>query len=94
MLHNSALSITCVCVYKKIYVCVPVCVRVYVCVCACAHCVFGHNREGIQWEAIDWMDNAECLDLIEKVTDSKICHQERWLTTSRSVSTQAPHCLH
>uniref|UniRef100_A0A8C5HUJ1 Unconventional myosin-X-like n=1 Tax=Gouania willdenowi TaxID=441366 RepID=A0A8C5HUJ1_GOUWI len=29
-----------------------------------------YNREGIQWEAIDWMDNAECLDLIEKVTDS------------------------
>lgn len=24
-------------------------------------------REGIHWEAIDWMDNAECLDLIEKV---------------------------
>ncbi|XP_047665748.1 unconventional myosin-X-like, partial [Tachysurus fulvidraco] len=27
-------------------------------------CVY--SREGIQWEAIDWMDNAECLDLIEK----------------------------
>ncbi|XP_030309911.1 unconventional myosin-X-like isoform X3 [Calypte anna] len=25
-----------------------------------------YNREGIIWEAIDWMDNAECLDLIEK----------------------------
>uniref|UniRef100_A0A8C4ZXA0 Myosin X, like 1 n=1 Tax=Gadus morhua TaxID=8049 RepID=A0A8C4ZXA0_GADMO len=25
-----------------------------------------YNREGIRWEAIDWMDNAECLDLIEK----------------------------
>uniref|UniRef100_A0A674F0D3 Myosin X, like 1 n=1 Tax=Salmo trutta TaxID=8032 RepID=A0A674F0D3_SALTR len=25
-----------------------------------------YNREGVQWEAIDWMDNAECLDLIEK----------------------------
>lgn len=25
------------------------------------------NREGVQWDAIDWMDNAECLDLIEKV---------------------------
>uniref|UniRef100_A0A7N6ANI3 Myosin X, like 1 n=1 Tax=Anabas testudineus TaxID=64144 RepID=A0A7N6ANI3_ANATE len=25
-----------------------------------------YNREGIQWEAIDWMDNAECLDLVEK----------------------------
>ncbi|KAA8588217.1 hypothetical protein FQN60_001411, partial [Etheostoma spectabile] len=25
-----------------------------------------YNREAIQWEAIDWMDNAECLDLIEK----------------------------
>ncbi|XP_067416441.1 unconventional myosin-X-like [Emydura macquarii macquarii] len=25
-----------------------------------------YNREGISWEAIDWMDNAECLDLIEK----------------------------
>ncbi|KAL0985675.1 hypothetical protein UPYG_G00160330 [Umbra pygmaea] len=25
-----------------------------------------YNREGIHWEAIDWSDNAECLDLIEK----------------------------
>ncbi|XP_051879178.1 unconventional myosin-X-like [Pristis pectinata] len=25
-----------------------------------------YNREGVSWEAIDWMDNAECLDLIEK----------------------------
>ncbi|XP_059823439.1 unconventional myosin-X-like [Hypanus sabinus] len=25
-----------------------------------------YNREGLSWEAIDWMDNAECLDLIEK----------------------------
>ncbi|XP_074857772.1 unconventional myosin-X-like [Carettochelys insculpta] len=25
-----------------------------------------YNREGISWEAIDWLDNAECLDLIEK----------------------------
>ncbi|KAJ3612778.1 hypothetical protein NHX12_019036 [Muraenolepis orangiensis] len=25
-----------------------------------------YNREGVQWNAIDWMDNAECLDLIEK----------------------------
>ncbi|XP_061091001.1 unconventional myosin-X [Conger conger] len=25
-----------------------------------------YNREGIRWDAIDWMDNAECLDLIEK----------------------------
>uniref|UniRef100_A0A8C4EA89 Myosin-X n=1 Tax=Dicentrarchus labrax TaxID=13489 RepID=A0A8C4EA89_DICLA len=25
-----------------------------------------YNREGVQWDAIDWMDNAECLDLIEK----------------------------
>lgn len=27
-------------------------------------------REGINWEAIDWMDNAECLDLIEKVSSN------------------------
>uniref|UniRef100_A0A8D0GBA6 Unconventional myosin-X-like n=1 Tax=Sphenodon punctatus TaxID=8508 RepID=A0A8D0GBA6_SPHPU len=25
-----------------------------------------YNREGISWGAIDWMDNADCLDLIEK----------------------------
>jgi len=24
-------------------------------------------REGIDWADIDWVDNAECLDLIEKV---------------------------
>ncbi|KAI4803743.1 hypothetical protein KUCAC02_025392, partial [Chaenocephalus aceratus] len=26
----------------------------------------GNKLEGVQWDAIDWMDNAECLDLIEK----------------------------
>lgn len=31
-------------------------------------CLFLPIREGISWEAIDWMDNAECLDLIEKVS--------------------------
>lgn len=29
---------------------------------------FNLHREGVQWDAIDWMDNAECLDLIEKVS--------------------------
>ena len=24
-------------------------------------------REGIDWADIEWVDNAECLDLIEKV---------------------------
>lgn len=56
-----------------------------VCVCVCP------DREGIQWEAIDWMDNAECLDLIEKVRSH---HQDRPLTTSQSASTQTPHCAH
>lgn len=40
------------------------------CVCVCVPL-----REGIQWEAIDWMDNAECLDLIEKVTQSEQSHR-------------------
>ncbi|XP_013925090.1 PREDICTED: unconventional myosin-X-like [Thamnophis sirtalis] len=26
-----------------------------------------YSREGLQWEDIDWTDNGECLDLIEKV---------------------------
>jgi myosin X len=25
-----------------------------------------YNREGINWADIDWVDNAECLDLIER----------------------------
>ena len=25
------------------------------------------SREGIDWTDIEWVDNAECLDLIEKV---------------------------
>lgn len=62
----------------------------FVCVSLCPH------REGIQWEAIDWMDNAECLDLIEKVTDSQSSreqshHQDRPLTASQSVPTETPH---
>lgn len=43
--------------------------------CVCVYDKWGvcvsFIREGIQWEAIDWMDNAECLDLIEKVIDSR-----------------------
>ena len=25
-------------------------------------------REGLEWADIDWVDNGECLDLIEKVS--------------------------
>ena len=38
-------------------------ISVCVCVCVCV-CVF---REGIDWADIEWVDNVECLDLIEKV---------------------------
>ena len=44
-----------------------------------------NSREGIDWADIDWVDNAECLDLIEKVSAEiwvreevggrKKCHQ-------------------
>src|SRR4029434_889146 len=44
-----------------------VCVCLCVCVCFSLAFILLSFREGIQWEAIDWMDNAECLDLIEKV---------------------------
>lgn len=29
--------------------------------------LFAYPREGLIWEDIDWTDNGECLDLIEKV---------------------------
>uniref|UniRef100_A0A452V8X4 Myosin X n=1 Tax=Ursus maritimus TaxID=29073 RepID=A0A452V8X4_URSMA len=32
-----------------------------------------YSREGLVWEDIDWIDNGECLDLIEKVTLLKHC---------------------
>lgn len=54
MLDSTAIVLS-ACLFLYIYM---------MCVCVCRH------REGIQWEAIDWMDNAECLDLIEKVTQS------------------------
>lgn len=38
-----------------------------VCICCSRGSLVSPHREGIHWEAIDWMDNAECLDLIEKV---------------------------
>ena len=31
--------------------------------------VVGPFREGLEWEDIDWVDNGECLDLIEKVSE-------------------------
>ena len=27
-------------------------------------------REGLEWADIDWVDNGECLDLIEKVSST------------------------
>ena len=27
-----------------------------------------HHREGLQWTDIDWNDNGECLDLVERVS--------------------------
>lgn len=76
--------------------CLPSCLYLYIYVvgvCLCPH------REGIQWEAIDWMDNAECLDLIEKVTDSQTLtkhshHRDRPLTANQSTLTQTPHCAY
>lgn len=32
-------------------------------------------REGLVWADINWMDNGECLDLIEKVRTSKLCSE-------------------
>ena len=31
------------------------------------HIIIPTNREGIDWADIDWVDNAECLDLVERV---------------------------
>lgn len=31
------------------------------------------RREGLVWVDINWMDNGECLDLIEKVRRSDLC---------------------
>lgn len=69
------------CVFLVVYIYIYTCV----CVCLCPH------REGIQWEAIDWMDNAECLDLIEKVTDSQSDH-ERAKSPPGSTANRQPEC--
>ena len=37
----------------------------------CAH------REGISWAEIEWVDNGECIDLIEKVWVVQ-CHDVLW----------------
>ena len=29
---------------------------------------FSHFREGLEWVDIDWNDNGECLDLVERVS--------------------------
>ena len=31
---------------------------------------FSAFREGLEWADIDWVDNGECLDLIEKVSST------------------------
>ncbi len=86
----------CHCVFPVVYIYVyPWCVCVCVCVCV------SPRREGIQWEAIDWMDNAECLDLIEKVTDIQSDPERakswRGLTANREPERANPDatlCLH
>lgn len=35
-------------------------------------------REGIDWADIDWVDNAECLDLIEKVRRKRVWGGRGW----------------
>ena len=35
-----------------------------------------YRREGLEWADIDWVDNGECLDLIEKVNTQ----EHNWLT--------------
>ena len=34
------------------------------------------SREGIEWADIDWVDNAECLDLVEKVSVEMLVREE------------------
>ena len=35
--------------------------------CDCLLTLDSTYREGIDWADIDWVDNAECLDLVERV---------------------------
>jgi len=53
-------------------------------------------REGLEWADIDWVDNGECLDLIEKVSSivlsvlSQIVSLQRVLSLLHSLF-QGPH---
>lgn len=42
-------------------------------------------REGLVWVDINWMDNGECLDLIEKVRTSQLCSGHAHIITYLSV---------
>lgn len=41
--------------------------------CANFSITFLNFREGLQWTDIDWNDNGECLDLIERVSLLAYC---------------------
>lgn len=36
--------------------------------------IFILSREGLEWTDIDWNDNGECLDLVEKVGKVKYAY--------------------
>ena len=53
-------------------------------VCLCFH------REGIDWADIEWVDNAECLDLVERVRQQLLHHCAH---TNHSTFSLSPHTV-
>uniref|UniRef100_A0A8C4ZP39 Myosin X n=1 Tax=Gadus morhua TaxID=8049 RepID=A0A8C4ZP39_GADMO len=49
-----------------------------------------YNREGLVWQDINWMDNGECLDLIEKVRRTLPVREERVSLPARGLTLFSP----
>ena len=49
-------------------------------------------REGLEWADIDWVDNGECLDLIEKVSTTVIINRVSQIVSLQHIFSPRDKC--
>ena len=59
--------------------------ELFECHCQAIYCLI-YCREGLEWADIDWVDNGECLDLIEKV-NTDFCFLNQFVCVIRDAGT-------
>ena len=49
-------------------------------------------REGLEWADIDWVDNGECLDLIEKVSTAVLINRVSQIVSLQHIFSLRDKC--